>query len=207
MRNTIPVVCTLGAMSICLLTAGATNAATMVYTDRAAWEAAVGESATTEDFNALTPQSLPTGSHSVGTLTVEYVNASGSIADGTGLLNVDGTTYLSVESDGNPVRVTRLLFPTQVSAWAMDISIQDAGDSMHVTFGADVVDQNLENTLGDLAGFVGFVSDHLFSQVELTDPHPSFSVAGIDNVSFNRNALFVDGFESGTLENWVVSPP
>ena len=38
--------------------------------------------------------------------------------------------------------------------------------------------------VGANAGFVGFISDVSYSSVNFHDPHPSFNIVGIDNVSF-----------------------
>ena len=136
---------------------------------------------------------------------MEYVNhTNGGIDDGAGTFNVDGTPNLRLFADGNPVASSSIIFPSPVTAWAIDFSQEGPGDSFELTFGTDVAGEVLATLVGAESGFIGFVSDTQFTAVLFADSHPSFAPGGIDNLSFVTDAIFVDGFESGGFDGWTV---
>jgi len=173
-----------GATVLAAVFAAHAGAATITFTDRSSWEAAIVGSIVTEDFNGVTPTSLPVnGVSPVGLISVETINVLNyfnQVDDGTGPLRIDGSNYLQLSIDGSPVRSAALIFPLPVLAWGMDFN-QDS-DQTHVSF-LDVSEVPIgpHNT----SGFIGFVSDTSFDRVDLTDPFVSFSDIGIDNLSFN----------------------
>jgi hypothetical protein len=183
------------------------DAETMAYLDRAAWEAAVGQTFVTEDFNTVPVGGLGIGTFQVGLVSVEYVNhTNGGIDDGADTFNADGTLYLRLHADGDPVRSSSIIFPAPVIAWAIDFSQLEIADSFELTFGTDVAGEVLATLVGAESGFIGFVSDTPFTAILFADSHPSFATGGIDNLSFVTDAIFVDGFESGGFDGWTVVP-
>lgn len=157
------------------------NADVVTFTDRAAWEAAVSGSITTEDFNGVSPFELPSnGTTAVGLLTIETTNSDlRQINDGTDSRNIDGSNFFKVRTDNDPVRSAAILFSSPVLAWAVDYN--QFNDPTFVTFASIV-----EGSIGpqNSSGFAGYVSDTAFSRVDLISTNPSFAVIGLDNVSF-----------------------
>jgi len=169
-----------------LSTFGMASATTIKYIDRIAWETALGSSTImTEDFNSVTPANITSGTTSIGMLSIEAVNAAPptKIDDGTGDRNIDGSNYLQLKTDNDPVRSAILHLPTSTFAWGMDYN--QYGDQTHVTF-SDID----EDAVGPhkASGFVGYISDIYFNEIHITDPYTSFSSIGIDNFSFVESA-------------------
>ena len=163
------------------------QAAVIRFTDRAAWEAAVG-SFLTEDFNAIAPFRFRNNTTTtVGLLDIETVVPDGStgfarITDGTSTSakNVDGTNFLNLQLDGTPKSLVSFDFSDPMQAWGFDYSFTDFGNLAEVSFG------NFTTKFGGpgQSGFIGFISDTAFASADLKDPHVSFSALGVDNVSF-----------------------
>jgi len=160
---------------------------TITFTDRATWESAVTGIIQTEDFNSISPFGFPAnGRTPVGLISVETVNAKGytGVLPGTDSLNLNGSTFVRFYTDGTPVRTAAIIFPELVTAWGMDWSEYARADDTHITFGADISNQTLFNLTGAHSGFVGFVSDTGFTQVEFSDPYISFADLVFDDLSF-----------------------
>jgi len=157
-------------------------ATTVMYTDRSLWEAALTSTITTEDFNSVTPVAIAANTtSSIGSLSIESFNTTGftQINDGSSDRNIDGSNFLQLLIDGSPIISANLIFPEAILAWGMDYN--QIADQTHVTF-LDITE--LATGAHNTSGFVGFISDSLFSEVALTDPFISFSAIGIDNVSY-----------------------
>ncbi len=171
-----------GLTLFALMLAAQASAVTIKYTDRGAWEAALGSATImTEDFDSVTPANITSGTTSIGMLSIEAVNAGGltQINDGTGARNINGTNYLQLITDSIPIRSATLHLPNSSFAWGMDYN--QYGDQTYVTF-ADIV----ADTVGPhgATGFVGYISDIEFNEIQFTDPHPSLALIGMDNFSF-----------------------
>ncbi len=161
--------------------------ATTTFTDRATWEAAVTGIIQTEDFNSITPFSFPAnGTTPVGLISVETVNNTNSrtkVLAGTDSLNLNGSTFVQIFTDGDPVITATIIFPELVTAWGMDWGEYTVDDTQ-ITFGADISNESLFNLTGAYGGFVGFVSDTEFTQVEFSDPFISWARIVFDDLSF-----------------------
>ncbi len=179
----------IGLTFIALMLAGQASAVTIKYTDRSAWEAALGSATImTEDFDSITAANITSGTTSIGMLSIEAVNAGGltKIDDGTGVRNINGSNYLQLITDDDPVRSAILHLPDSAFAWGMDYNQYGSGDQTYVTFSDIVAD-----TVGPhgASAFVGYISDIEFNEIQFTDPHPSLAIIGMDNFSFVESAV------------------
>lgn len=145
--------------------AGSTNAALTVYTDRAAWEAAVGGTFVLEDFNAQAPGVIADGATlDTGLL---QITRDGSPNGGDGLLeiepganfgNFDGTTFISGETGAAPHEIVDIGFNGQaIYAFGADWVSPFSGDGIALQVGNELI--LLDSISGFNSGFVGFVSD------------------------------------------------
>lgn len=155
---------------------------TRVFTDRESWNEAVSDlgTVTLEDFNDFDTQGFASDTPTeLGDLLFEFVNTSGGIRSGSRASAIDGTQFFGVRLDGNPIMTARMEFPFPVLAWGMDY--RHTGDQTHVTFG-DVTEMPIgrHNT----TGFIGFISDSSFEEVQFTDPFISFNDFVMDNLVF-----------------------
>lgn len=135
-----------------------------VYTDRAAWEAAVG-SFMTEDFNNLTPGVIADGA----TLDTGMIQLTrdGSDNGGDGLFevepggnfgNVDGTTFISGETGASPHENILVEFGGQsIFAFGADWFSPFSGDGIGIQVGNELI--LLDSISGFDIGFVGFTLD------------------------------------------------
>ena len=163
----------------------------MVFTDRGAWEAAVGGSFVTEDFNALASAGMSLGTNSVGRIDVEVGGTDpGNNAIG-GAFTVNGTQSITLESDTN-------------GSDLQDVSIDFSADAPVIGFGADWVSTTNSGGLtviidgmtvefadhlvsGD--GFLGFVSDTAFSSAVFGQVNQATNeIFGLDDLSISSSA-------------------
>jgi hypothetical protein len=167
MRKAI-VLCAVAALT------GSASAALTIYTDRAAWEAAVGGGIFTEDFNSLAPQIIGDGSTlDTGLL---QITRDGSPNGGDGLLeiepganfgNIDGTTFISGETGAAPHERVDIEFNGQaIFAFGADWFSPFSGDGIALEVGGELI--LLDSISGFDTGFVGFVSDSdTFTQISI----------------------------------------
>ena len=174
--------------------AGAANAQLTVFTDRAAWEAALGgASITTEDFNSITPfvfsdgQTLDTG--------LVQITRDGSpnggdgaleIEDGANFGNFDGTPFLSGETGIGPHERVEVTFNGQnVFAFGADFVSPFSGDGI----GVDVNGQTflLDYIPSFDSGFFGVISTGTFDGITIVGTPDDISFQELwqaDNVSY-----------------------
>ncbi|MGE3180186.1 MAG: PEP-CTERM sorting domain-containing protein [Phycisphaerae bacterium] len=175
---------------------------TMVFTDRGAWEAAVGGPIVTEDFNSLGTQSIADGQTlDTGLIQIKR-DGSPNGADGALLIepgsafgNFDGTNFLDGETGAAPHERVDLSFGgANIVAFGADWVSPFSGDGIGIEVGSDLI--LLDSITGFNAGFVGFISD--------TDSFETISIVGNPaNVTF-QELWSADNFsfvvpEPGTL--------
>ena len=174
--------------------AGSASAQFTIFTDRAAWEAAVGGGVVTEDFNGQTPGIIGDGSTlDTGLL---QIFRDGSPNGGDGLLeiepggnfgNLNGTTFLSGETGVAPHERVDFSFNGQsVFAFGGDWFSPFSGDGIALEAGGETF--LLDQISGFDQGFVGFVSGGgSFSTVSIVgtlDPISFQELWSVDNVSY-----------------------
>jgi hypothetical protein len=150
------------------------SAATIVFTDRAAWEAAVG-TFETETFDGVAAGALPTTPTTVGLLTVT-ADFGGAIV-GAGDLNLRSNLF----------GVNELLvgFPLPVLAFGADfLNIIDAS-GVQVSVAGDVF--QLHDHIAGASGFFGVISTSQFSSVLFSQGNlgGANEVIDLDDVSFS----------------------
>lgn len=185
-KNISVLALTLGTLA---LGAAPSEAGVMQFSDRSAWEAAV-QSFLTEDFNSTTPFRLANNTTTtVGILDIATVVPSGStgftrVSEGNpaSLKDIDGTNFLNVQLDGTPQSSMAFEFSAPTFAWGVDYSFTGFGDAAEVAFGDFTADFGGKNE----SGFIGFISDTAFTNVNFRDPSISFATVGLDNVSFSQ---------------------
>jgi len=143
------------ALVLSLALAAPALAAATVYTDKSAWETAVG-TWTTEDFSdaTLNPE-------------ISVVSDVGYVTGGLWWDRVDDGDWT-----GGPVLTTNWTFADPIYAWGGTFDAFNPGgpgSSINVTYmdGTSVVVVTIPNTIN--ATFWGFVSDEPFTQVHLED--------------------------------------
>ena len=177
------------------------NAALTTFTDRTAWETAVG-SFTSENFNA-TPETDPIPNNTVfdvGAYNVFYTTSGGIdetnnfILDNDSLASIDGTIFLSLMVDiGGPDTTTalELRFDAPIGAFAADWNA--VSNTSSLTSSAGGMSINLSDLLGPApagfttpfqdGGFLGFTSDTLFSTITFSAAIGDVFV--LDNTAFS----------------------
>lgn len=146
------------ALILSLALAAPVLAAATVYTDKSAWEAAVG-AYVTEDFSDAT---LNPG--------VSVVSDNGYVTGGLWWDRVDDGDW--VNNTGHEIWTTTWTFAVPIYAWGGTFDAYNPGgpgSSIRVTYidGTSVVVGIVTNTTADT--FWGFVSDEPFKQVHLED--------------------------------------
>ena len=173
---------------------GVASAQLTVFTNRAAWEAAVGGGIFTEDFNALAPQIIADGA-TIDTGLVQ-ITRDGSANGGDGLLeiepggnfgNVDGTTFLSGETGITPHERVGISFGGQsIFAFGADWFSPFSGDGIALDVGGEII--LLDSITGFNTGFVGFVSaSDTFSEISIVGTVEAITFQELwsaDNFSF-----------------------
>ena len=149
---------------LALATAATTSLAQVtVYTDRAAWEAAVGGAFSLENFNDLTTGDILDGATlDTGVLQITRDgspnNADGALAISPGTLfgNIDGTNFLDGETGASPHERVDFRFNGQaVFAFGADFTSPFSGDGIGIEFAGEVF---LLDGIGGGASFFGLVS-------------------------------------------------
>ncbi|MEM1071403.1 MAG: hypothetical protein AAGH71_01085 [Planctomycetota bacterium] len=173
--------------------AGVASAQLTIFTDRSAWEAAVGGGIFTEDFNALAPQTVAEGATlDTGLIQITRdgaVNPDGDLAIEVGAAfgNIDATTFISGETGETPHEVVDIAFGGQsIFAFGADWFSPFSGDGIALDVGGEII--LLDSIAGFDIGFVGFVSASAsFSEISIVgNPAPeSFQeLWSADNFSF-----------------------
>ncbi|MEO1535099.1 MAG: PEP-CTERM sorting domain-containing protein [Planctomycetota bacterium] len=174
--------------------AGSAVAQVQVFTDRAAWEAAVGDFST-EDFNDINPfvfadqQTLDTG--------LLQITRDGSANGADGVLEIepggnfgdlDGTNFISGETGASPHETVRISASSglPVVAFGADWFSPFSGDGIALQAGDDVV--LLDSITGFNQGFVGIIATSgSFSEIQIIGTADAVSFQELwsaDNLSF-----------------------
>jgi hypothetical protein len=181
----------LGALTA---TVGAASAQLMVFTDRVAWEAAIGGAAVfTEDFNAQTPGIIADGATlDTGLLQITR-NGSPNGADGlleiepgANFGNLDGTTFLSGETGIEPHERVEFGFNgNSVFAFGGDWFSPFSGDGIALDIDGEIV--LLDAVSGFDQGFIGVVGNSAFGSVAIVGTPDAISFQelwSVDNISY-----------------------
>jgi hypothetical protein len=158
------------------------------YTKRSTWESAVNDAIVTENFNSVSPYILTEGVNSAGLIDIQLIGLSGpsewnSINDGSGPLNINGSTFYQGGSNYSGADFINLLLPFTAKAFGGDFVSTHSADGL--TLKVDGLQYEFSALLpaGVGTGFLGFVSTNSFSQVTLFDASKN-ETFGLDNVSF-----------------------
>lgn len=163
------------------------HAVLMVFTDRTTWEASLGTSVTTEDFNGVTPFNMSTGVNSAGLIDIELLGSSGPnrIDDGSGFANIDGSNYyhgaLDFFDGGAPSQATILI--TQIIGFGADWISTTTGGDLSLTILGETVNFD-DHLTGSGNGFLGIISTNSFSSIILDTESGAAEQFGMDNFSF-----------------------
>ena len=174
------------ALSVAVALPHATASLT-IYTDRTAWENAVGNIFMTENFNSVTPFDLSDGLNDVGLFDIFVVGTANltfpnSIIDPNitpNSLNIDGTTFLRGAS--LPASFPTLIFSDPIIGFGADWTSPTSAGMLTLQILGDVVEFDVHAPLG---GFLGVVSDTLFTEVAMPAENAFTEGYGMDNVSF-----------------------
>lgn len=157
-----------------------------IYTDRAAWEAALGGStAFVEDFDALTPGVISNGATLDTGLIQITRDGDGNAGDGALSIepgsvfgNINGTNFLDGETGASPHENVNIGFGGQnVFAFGADWFSPFSGDGIILIAGENTV--SLESITSFNTGFLGFVST--------TESFGTVSIAGNpDDITFQE---------------------
>ena len=171
----------------------AASAQFTVYTDRTAWEAAVGGAITTETFNSVTPfmfadgQTLDTGLLQV-TRDGSPNGGDGAleIAPGSDFGNIDATTFLAGETGADPhERVDFAFNGGAVYAFGADFNSPFSGDGIGVEIDGQLF--LLDYIPGFDTGFFGVVSTGSFTSASIVGNPDTITFQELwsaDNVSY-----------------------
>ncbi|MEL6498816.1 MAG: hypothetical protein AAFZ67_13930 [Planctomycetota bacterium] len=175
--------------------AGSAIAQVQVFTDRTAWEAAVGDFQT-ETFNDIDPfvfadqQTLDTGLLQIirdgsanGADGVLEIELGGNFGD------LDGTNFISGETGASPHETVRITADLPFVAFGADWFSPFSGDGIALQAGDDVV--LLDSIAGFDSGFVGIIATSgSFSELQI--------VGTVDDVSF-QELWSADNFSFATI--------
>ncbi|MEL6797182.1 MAG: hypothetical protein AAFO89_10220 [Planctomycetota bacterium] len=172
--------------------AGSAVAQVQVFTDRSAWEAAVGDFQT-ETFNDIDPfvfadqQTLDTG--------LLQITRDGSANGADGVLEIelggnfgdlDGTNFISGETGASPHETVRISADLPFVAFGADWFSPFSGDGIALQAGEDVV--LLDSITGFDSGFVGIIATSgSFSGLQIVGTVDDVSLQELwsaDNLSF-----------------------
>ena len=161
------------ASMLAIAVAGTASAATTMYTDRAAFEAAAG-ALTTEDFSGAPSSAFTYGVHG-GTV---------AIAGGASSYAVNGTDYLDTDIAGTPIDpgTLTITFTSAITAFGADFfSLNNNVPRTYLNVGGTEF-----NPLPDSPAFLGFISDTGFTTVTFFNPLDGGNDDhfGLDNLSY-----------------------
>ena len=162
------------------------QAAIIVFTDRALWEAAAGPFVT-EDFNGLTPTPLSTGNNPVGLIDINIVGDPGvsRIDDGTSVFAINGTNALILEVDesGTDIGFPSADFLGAVFGFGADWQSTTNNSVLEVTIDGQLFNFSDFLDAGDGDGFLGFISDVAFTDIVFGLAGSSNEIFGLDDLS------------------------
>lgn len=144
--------------------AAAASSQIMVFTDRAAWESAVGGNFVLEDFNSTAIQTIADGQTLDTGLLQIFRDGSGNGADGALAIspgsqfgNIDGTTHLDGETGASPHESVVFGFNgSDVYAFGADFASPFSGDGVDLVAGGQRF--SLDVIPGFDVGFFGIVN-------------------------------------------------
>lgn len=172
------------------------SATLTVYTDRSAWEAAVGGSFSLQNFNTFTtPSSYESSPVSLGGFSVSVAGETfGSVWHNVGPSSsgndVNGSPQINAATGSTGG--TTLAFDSAISAFGADWN--GISDNRVTSINVNGVDVAIPALLG---GFWGFVSDTPFASTLLSLTSGPADGFGIDNVVYAGQSTAVP--EPGTL--------
>lgn len=162
------------SLSAIALIAGTASAQLTVFTDRAAWEAAVGGGIVTEDFNSQVDGVIADGA-TLDTGLLQITRNGGpnggdgllEIEPGTNFGDIDGTRFISGETGAAPHERVEIAFNGQnIFAFGGDWTSPFSGDGIGLEVGGEII--LLDSITGFNTGFVGFVSNGAtFSEIAI----------------------------------------
>jgi hypothetical protein len=167
----------------------------LIFTDRAAWEAAVGGNVIVEDFNSQTIRNFPSAFNESGfngfTLTGDTNGDIVGIRLGSGDGNIDGTPFLvwrnQTSSGGDEGPIVTLNFTNPTYAFAFDWVDRDTTDEYELFIG-DNYYFNPPFSKTSARGFFGIINtDGTFTSATFRNatgqsPGGYIDPFGIDNV-------------------------
>ena len=153
------------------------RAAITVFTDRTAWETAVGDFLT-EDFNSMPDGALSLGLNNAGLIDIRVNGAVAQNQFFNGRFIGDTRSQDGVTQD--------LVFSTSVVAFGADWG-ETTTNSLLITNISGETIRFSDYLSGDGTGFLGFVSDVDFAEVTMSDEGLSGNeVYTMDNLSFSN---------------------
>ncbi len=164
------------------------------FTDRTAWETAVAEPVTVEDFDSIGTYQLIEGINNAGLIDIELINLAGqnewnAVTSG-GSQNVNGTVFYQGGCNANSETVSNsgadfidLHLPRPVMAFGADFASTHSGDGLTLSVNGETFEFSNLLPAEQGSGFVGFISTEHFSVVRLFDADKR-EAFGVDNVSF-----------------------
>ncbi len=161
--------------------------AATVYTNRSAWESAIGEFVT-EDFNTLVPYGFSTGLNNVGLIDINvtgsvHYNQLGSPSTLGSQFAIDGTNHLIGQViDGGATHPT-IIFPWPIIGFAADWrSTTTGGHLLMLTFDNTTI--HFDDYLsGEGTGFLGVIAANSFTQAVFDTENNNAEAFGMDNLS------------------------
>lgn len=182
------------AAALCAAGAAVSASAQLqVFTDRGAWEAAVGVGIVTQDFDSAPIGTIGDGSTlDLGNLEITRDGSANSadgdleIADGSAFGNLNGTTFLAGETGIEPHEVVDFTFDgASVFAFGADFFSPFSGDGIALQVGNETV--NIDTIAGFDQGFFGVIATGSFSTISIvgtTDAISFQELWSLDNLSY-----------------------
>ena len=170
--------CVIAATPLC------SEAALIVYTVQADWEAAVTGTIQVEDFNSVAVGALSTGTNSAGLIDIEIIGDAGFNAIGASGAT-DGTRFFLGEVDNSAPDIGSpdLVFGSDIIAFGADWISTATAAILIANAAGDTV--NFLTELGiPGSGFLGVISDSSFTTVELRASGALNEVFEMDNLRF-----------------------
>ena len=175
-----------------LASADVGRAAVITFTSRAAWDAAVGDSAL-YTFNADAPGSFTSRDFGAFTVSESGIDLSLAIATGAAGTQIDATNHLVLAEGGTPFPTTEpatFAFDTPIFAFGFDWRTIDLSDD-----GLDLVLNGVLFSVSPGApasGFFGIVSTDPILSFALQDDEDGGGLnqgVGVDNLSYSVTAV------------------